>query len=237
MIDGSLYPMDIAKFIVDRNIRAAIFDMDGVLIDSEPFWQDVEVSVFQSVGVPLTAELAKSTVGLRVDEVTAHWFARFPWQHPSQDVVTDRIVQAIIERVRDTGQSKDGVDEAITLLRSLGCSLAVASSSYQSVIDAVLEKLNLARHFVAVHSAEHEPQGKPHPGVFLSTAKKLGINPRECLVFEDSPNGVAAAKAAGMYCIAVPDKAGSGGDSLSVADVIIPSLRAFASKRTEGTWE
>lgn len=102
--------------------------------------------------------------------------------------------------------------------------MAVASSSSPEIIDAVLSKLQLEQHMALTHSAVYEEFGKPHPAVFLNTAKKLAVSPSHCLVFEDSVNGVRAAKAAGMLCVAVPEPVSLQEPAFQEADLTIASL-------------
>jgi beta-phosphoglucomutase-like phosphatase (HAD superfamily) len=208
-------------------LQAVIFDMDGVLIDSEPLWQEAEIRVFSQVGIPLTAADVRRTMGLRVDAVVAYWFSRHPWLDPPQKTVEDAIVETVIALVKAVGTACDGVDELITLFKQRTIPLAIASSSPCKLIEAVLDKLSLRQHIPIIHSAEMEVRGKPHPAVYLTTAKKLGICPEHCLVFEDSPNGVLAAKAATMRCVAVPNAAVQDDPIFAIADLTIPSLKDF----------
>ncbi len=105
--------------------------------------------------------------------------------------------------------------------------MALASASYFKLINATLNKLELRDQFNVIHSAEIEPYGKPHPGIFLTTAKNLGVDPEFCLVFEDSLNGVIAAKAARMKCVCVPDPAFRNDTRFSIADIILNSLEEW----------
>jgi sugar-phosphatase len=206
---------------VDR--RAVIFDMDGVLVDSEPIWRRVEQDVLGPLGVPLDDERCRETMGLRVNEVVAHWYARYPWAGPSVSEVEAAILTGVIAETRAHGAARPGVEHALTLCRALGRRVALASSSYRVVIDAVLDHLGLADAFEVVHSAEHEERGKPDPGVYRTTAARLGVAPAGCTAIEDSPNGVRSAKAAGMACVAIPE-AGTDPARLLDADVVLGSL-------------
>jgi mannitol-1-/sugar-/sorbitol-6-/2-deoxyglucose-6-phosphatase len=210
--------------------RAAVFDMDGLLIDSEPFWWEAEQSVFAEVGVRLTDADCVQTMGLRVDEVVAYWAARRPWQGVPPERVAGRIVQRVIEFVRSRGEEMAGASRALSLCEGLGLRLALASSSAPEIIQAVLDRLRFAGRFEVVRSAAHEARGKPHPDVYLSACAGLGVPPADCVAFEDSPNGVRAARAAGMHCIAVPAHDLPGADVIaSLADVVLPSLEALAN--------
>ena len=207
---------------------AVIFDMDGVLVDSEPIWQDVEIEVLGGLGVPLTREMCAQTMGLRVNEAVQHWFDRYPWPGPTVDEVADQLVDGVVAAIGRRGQPKAGVAEAIAFLEAAGVRLAIASSSYYRVIDAVLDRCDLRSHFEVVHSAEDEENGKPHPAVYLSAAAKLGVDPQRCVAVEDSPNGVLSATRAGMACIAVPEPGTEGDDRFARADAVLASLIDFA---------
>jgi len=106
--------------------------------------------------------------------------------------------------------------------------MSIASSSHMDLIDAVVDTLKIRQDMQVLQSAEYEPYGKPHPGVYLSAAKALGYIPKNCLVFEDSPNGVLAAKAAQMMCIAVPSKDVKNDKRFVIADKVISSLEDFS---------
>jgi sugar-phosphatase len=215
-------------------LEAVIFDMDGVLIDSEPLWQDVEVEVYDALGVPLTRERCKETMGFRVNEAVAHWRARYPWEGPTNDEVAGRIVDDLIAAVRTRGGPKAGAAEAVAACAARVDKLAICTSSYYRVIDAVVEKCGLAGVFAVVHSAEDEDRGKPDPAVYRTTAAKLGVAADRCLAIEDSPNGVLSAKDAGMVCVAVPDPGLEAHAGFRRADLVLPSLTDLAALDDEG---
>lgn len=203
------------------NIHAIIFDMDGLLIDSEPFWQAAEMEVFQKVGIHLTLEMCLQTTGLRIDEVVQYWYKKQPWKGFSCKEIEQNIMEAVIHQVQINGKAQKGVFETLDFFQQKGLPMAIASSSYSIVIDAVVEKLNLKPYFEFWLSAENEPYGKPHPSVYIHAAQKLDMNPVNCLVFEDSLNGVIAGKAARMKVVAVPEIESS---KFAVADCVLDSL-------------
>lgn len=172
--------------------------MDGLLIDSEPLWQDAELSVFPSVGVPLTREMTAQTMGRRVDEVVNYWHKRYPWDQPTKKVIADRIVKKVIELILYQAVALDGAKEIIEQVAKLNIPIAIASSSSTDIINAVLKKIPVRKYVKVIHSAENEQFGKPHPAIYLHTAEKLGVDPKDCLAFEDSPNGTLSAKRAGI---------------------------------------
>ena len=205
-------------------LRAAIYDLDGLAIDSEPSWVEAEVSVMGELGVPLTPALCRQTTGMRLDEAVALWASRFAWQGPSVSQVRERIVARATALIVARAPAKPGLQESLRVMAEAGLRCAMASSSPVTLIRAVLEKLGLTSAFEVVASAEAEPFGKPHPGVYLSTAAALGVEPAVCVALEDSLNGVVAAKAARMRCIAVPDEWAEQDPRLVLADATVRSL-------------
>jgi sugar-phosphatase len=207
-------------------LQAAIFDLDGLLIDSEPLWQQAEIEVFGRLGLELTREQAEETLGIRSDEVVQIRHAQAGWDlaiDPLEEV-EERIVGAVRDLVAEVGEAKEGVEHAIDFCAAKGLALAVASSSPMIVIEAALDRLGIRDRFAVVYSAESEPVGKPDPGVYLSTARKLGVSPASCVALEDSPAGIEAAKAARMRCIVVPDRSVVGDSRLDRADLVLGNL-------------
>lgn len=208
-------------------IKAAIFDMDGLLINSEPFWQQAEITIFKKVNIHLTKEMCIQTMGLRIDEVVAHWHSLFPWTNISQEELQKEIIDAVIDQVQSNGQAMDGVHEILELLKGQNLKIALASSSFLRIIKAVIEKLKLSNYFSVVHSAEFEDYGKPHPAIYLNTAKQLGIPPTQCMAFEDSFNGLIAARAARMKAVAVPEQEHYHLSKFEIAHFKLNTLKEF----------
>lgn len=198
--------------------------MDGLLIDSEPLWVRAEMEIFGEVGVVLGEEDCAKTKGLRTDDVIAYWFTRRPWTEATPAEVEARLIARVAELVRREGRALPGVASAIDAARQDGRRLALASSSPLVLIEAALERLGLSSTFEVVQSAEKLPLGKPHPGIFLVTAERLGAPPVDCLVLEDSLTGVLAAKSARMTCIAVPFDHPTHDPRFVIADAILPTL-------------
>ena len=214
-------------------IKAVIFDMDGLLIDSEPLWREACIKVFTKLNVPLTIKRAQETMGLRVDEVVEHWYALYPWGNLEKEKVVAEIVDAVINLIKSKGEMMEGVHEIIDLFESQHMPMAIASSSSVAIINTVLDKINVREKMKVIHSAEHEPYGKPHPGVYITTAEKLGFLPTECLAFEDSPNGVLSAKSAKMKCVAVPELSSKNDKRILIADLVLNSLLDFKLETIE----
>lgn len=210
-------------------IKAAILDMDGLLIDSEPFWQEAEVATFRKVGIHLTTEMCQQTMGIRIDEVVDYYYRRYPWNPNkySRTAIREAVVEGVIKRIHLRGAPKPGVQYILEYLSGKEIKLALASSSDMKIIEAVLKKLNIQSYFMVIHSAEFEQYGKPHPATYLTTAEKLLVSPIECLCLEDSIYGLISAKAAKMQCVVVPDSSLRDDKRLGIADAVLPSLREF----------
>jgi mannitol-1-/sugar-/sorbitol-6-/2-deoxyglucose-6-phosphatase len=205
-------------------IRGVIFDLDGVLIDSEPLWREAEIELFGAVGVLLDDEDCRSTMGLRVDEVVDHWFARRAWVGPSPAEMVERVVGRVAELIAAQGRVLPGALDLVGRCRARGLAVGLASSSYRRLIDVALVRAGLQASFDTVQSAEHEDYGKPHPGIYLAAASALGCAPAQCLAIEDSLNGVVSAKAARMRCLAVPEQWPDYDPRLLLADRLVGSL-------------
>jgi sugar-phosphatase len=213
-------------------IEAVIFDMDGVLIDSEPFWKEAEIGIFNNLGVPLTEELCETTVGMRLADVTKLWHDKFPWdlnEHP-YELVNKKIIDRLLELIVEKGTLNKGVTGLFELFRSKGIKMAIASSSDKRIIDTVVDKFGIRENFSSIHSGESEKFGKPHPAIYLTTAKALGVSPKNCLVFEDSFYGIISAIAAGMKTAAYPEKTNFYNPKFDIADIKLRTLPDFTEE-------
>lgn len=211
-------------------IKAVIFDMDGLLLDSEPFWRRAQAYAFDTVGLTLSEDDMRQTMGRRIDEVVAHWYHERPWKGASQKDIEALIVDKVIELVKTEGAPLPGVKHVLEFFKSKAIPMAIASSSSGEIINAVVDTLNIRAYFAHTYSAEHESHGKPHPGVYITTASLLGVPPHRCLAFEDSPSGVLSAKAAKMLCVAVPASENKNHSYIQIADAVIDSLEQFDDK-------
>ncbi len=206
-----------------RTIAACVFDMDGVLIDTEPIWRDTEHDVFARVGIELSDAQLRETWGMRLEEVVDYRYRIRPWHGIRPRAVQRAIARAMVDHVRAHGVPMPGALEAIETARTLGLRIAIASSSSRELIDAVVDRLGIAEIVDAVCTADDEAKGKPDPAVYLSAARALDVVPTACVAVEDSPIGVSAAIAAGMRCIGVRSEGALAGD-ISHAHVVIDSL-------------
>ncbi len=206
------------------NTQLVIFDMDGLLIDSEPFWKMAEKEVFGKLGVHLTDDLLRQVMGFRLSEVVTYWYNYKPWPNPNFIQTETDVLACVKQLILQHANALPGLFEVLEYCKQHQYKIALASSSAMELIDVVVDKLNIRHYFDVIWSAQYEAYGKPHPGIFLSVAKQLEINPTNCLVFEDAINGVIAAKAARMQCIAVPEEISFNDPRFAIADGKVPSL-------------
>ncbi|MCB1175173.1 MAG: hexitol phosphatase HxpB [Leptospiraceae bacterium] len=205
-------------------IQAVLFDMDGLLVDTEAFWQSVEQECIQKVaGLTPQAEDFESTMGLRIDEVLDWWQLRFPDQITAQrkPVLLDCILSGVLARIQGEARALPGIQDLLEYLQERSIPLALVSSSHVRLIEAVLDRLDWRAVFRVIASAENEVHGKPHPAVWLTAAHKLGLNPVYCLALEDSVNGVISARAARMQCVAIPAPEQRGRGAFQAADLVL----------------
>lgn len=199
-----------------------LFDLDGLLIDSEPIWEAAKSEVFGPLGLHLTKKMQAETRGLRQRDMVAHWFKRASIQADPADV-EQQIVTAVCRRLRDV-VVMPGAEHAVAACARASRSMAVVSSSPVSVIRQALASTGLDQFFDAVFSAEDDGHGKPHPSAYLRAAAALGASPDECVVLEDSFNGVLPGAAAQMTVIAVPAAADRGDPRFAIATLVLDSL-------------
>jgi len=208
-------------------VEAVIFDMDGVIIDSEPFWKKAEKKVFSSVGVKVSDELSKITESMTTSDVTRFWYDKQPWETKTLIEVENEVVDHVELLIEQEGVAIDGVQDFLGKLKKRGHKIGLATNSPYRLISAVLKKLNIAGYFDALSSAEHELQGKPDPAIYLTVAGKLNAKPEKCIVFEDSYSGLMAAKYAGMKTIAVVAGHPVADTKYEIADAQIDNFSQF----------
>jgi len=216
-----------------RPIEAVVFDMDGVLVDSEPIWRAVEQEVFGGVGIDITEEDLFETMGVRVADVVERWHRRHPWDEPSREEIVETIVERVALAIERDGALNEEAARAVDYVAGLGLRLALASGSPMRLIQAVLSLGGLADRFEVVLTAEDEEHGKPDPAVYRSAARALGVAADRCLAVEDSINGIRSAKAAGMVCVAIPVSGVT--DGFEGADLVLGSITEFDDRVWTGT--
>ena len=206
--------------------RAAIFDLDGVLVDSEPLYADALNRVMVKEGVePLTEAESRSLIGTTVE---ATWNAIKEMRSLTKpfEYYVGIYSPTLIEIFREGLELQPGAMAAVQAVRDRGLPLGLATSSRRAWVDVKLEVAGVTGIFDAVVTGDEVQQGKPSPEIYLSVARLLGIAPSECLAIEDSPSGVASAAAAGMYTVAVRTESTAGLD-ISHANAVIDSLEQF----------
>lgn len=210
-------------------IEAFIFDMDGVIIDSEPIHFDEDMKTMHHLGASITMEQLEPYVGMTNPEMWVLIKQHYNLAQSVEEIINYQL-NAKIRHLQDIEIFPiTGIPELIDELKIRKIPIAVASSSPRRFIEEVLSKFKIAHEFNCIVSGEEVPKGKPAPDVYIEAAKQLNVNPRKCLVLEDSRNGIAAAKAAGMRCIGYVN-ANSGNQDLSTADFIIQSIDEILTK-------
>lgn len=208
-------------------IEAILFDLDGLMVDSEPHsiasWQ----AVLAKRGVQFDQNALDSVLGQRVVETASTAIRLFHLPERPEDLAQEK-VEYQIAHLNGNVQPMPGLIELLDWVDQSGLKKAVASSGLRRYIDAVLATTHVQDRFDVIISADDVINGKPAPDVFLAAARALNVPPENCLVLEDAPFGVQAAKAAGMMCFAVPN-AHSHALDLSLADRVVASLSEVKS--------
>lgn len=207
-----------------------IFDMDGLLIDTEPYWQQVERELMAGFDIHINHEMQKATIGLRADEQIEHWYNIKPWKTKSKAEVKLEFEHLLLNYFQESAQLMEGAKYILDFFYERKFTMALASSSSDELIEAFIGKFSFQKYFKSFHSAQHEEFGKPHPAVYLSTLKKLGKLPENSIAFEDSLHGLNAAIAAGIRTVAVPDKEHANQTGFQKADIVIKKLTDFKEK-------
>jgi HAD superfamily hydrolase (TIGR01509 family) len=208
-------------------LDTVIFDMDGLLIDSEPLWEEAGKETLKKFNVSLSAEQYHISTGLRSSEWIDHWFHHFNISMEHAAEAEAIIVQTAIEKIRLKATPMPGAHYIVEFFRKRNFKIGVASSSPLELINIVTRKLEIDNMVNAIASAEKLPNGKPHPQVFLNCAALLQSSPANCICFEDSFNGMIAAKAARMKCIVVPARNHQQEARWAAADLKLSSLLNF----------
>lgn len=220
---------------MSEKLKLVIYDMDGLIINSEPFWRQAEIKVFATVGLQLTEADCIQTTGFRFDEVIDFWYNRQPWIGKTKQQIHDEVIDEMENAITHYATEMEGVHESLEYFKSKGMRIALASSSAMRLIKATVKKLGIEKYFELLVSAEHETYGKPHPAVFLRTAETLGIRPDACLVIEDSFYGLLAAKAAKMKCAIIPDPSTFNEARFVIADWKLNSLKEIQNIQLNST--
>jgi HAD superfamily hydrolase (TIGR01509 family) len=204
-------------------ISAVVFDLDGVIVDSEQVWDEVREAYARETGGRYTDRATRDMMGMSSPE-----WSRYMAEALGVPGTPDEINAAIVERMLERyGEAPPIIDGAVDAVRRIASHVpvAIASSSNPELIDVVLRSSGLAGDFAAAVSSQEVPRGKPSPEVYLEAARRLGVDPARCGAVEDSHNGIRSAKAAGMRVVAVPNPHYPPDDeALALADVVVPSI-------------
>ena len=205
-------------------MEAFIFDMDGVIIDSEPLHSRVKMETFAHFGLPFDeGDLAQYMGRTSVDIFSDVLKKEHRTDVSVQEIVNYKHAHYLELAVGGALEAIPGSLELIARLRAAGVPLALATSSWRRVVDAILVQFDLTEAFASVISGSELPKSKPDPAIYRLSAEALGVDPRKCVVLEDTAAGVVAAKGAGMYCIGFRSPH-SGVQDLSRADEIVDDL-------------
>ncbi|SDR96187.1 haloacid dehalogenase superfamily, subfamily IA, variant 3 with third motif having DD or ED [Polaribacter sp. KT25b] len=199
-----------------------IFDMDGVIIDSEPFWRQAQIDILSNYNITITIDdCIKYTMGKRIDDVALTWCQLYSLKI-SPKLLAQEIISAVANLISQKGNAKIGLYELLDFLKENNFNIALATSSSLAIIEAVFKRLSIAHYFDVVCSADEEVYGKPHPAVYLRVVKKLGVKTRDCFILEDSVTGLIAAKAAAIKTFVIPEDTTD--PRFSLADHIFNSM-------------
>ena len=213
-------------------IEAVVFDLDGVLLDSEQVWDEVREELVKERGGRWHEQAQTEMMGMSSVEWSRYMHDELDLPEPPEEISAE-VVQRLDEVYRKRLPLIDGAREAVERLAARW-PLGLASSSNREVIDLVLDLSGLARYFRVTVSSEEVPRGKPAPDVYLEAARGLGVPPERCAAVEDSHNGIRSAKAAGMRVIAIPNQHyPPGEEALALADVTLGSLEELTPSIVE----
>lgn len=208
-------------------LDTVIFDIDGLLVDSEPLWHEAAEEVFAQYGIRMSEEQYKTTTGLRTREFVQWWFHYFQIGEQELKVAENRIIQLVLEKIARKATIMPGVPYIFDFFRQRSFRIGLATSSPVELIDLVVEMAGIGSYLQATSSASDLPYGKPHPQVYLNCASLLNSAPTACICFEDSFNGMIAAKAARMKCVVVPHVSQLKDERWGAADLKLSSLQNF----------
>lgn len=208
---------------------AAIFDMDGLLLNTDPeIWVKSMFEVAETNAVAVTRELLVHTKGLRIHEVTDFWNEYFKWENPDKArSVAEEIVDRVISNTHLEGFIMPGVSALLETLKAHDVPIGLATSSTRRMVDDLLSYFKIDHYFDVISTADNCKMGKPHPEVYLNCAAELGVLPWRCVAFEDSVNGMVAARAARMQVVVVPGPDQFDDPQFGLANKKVKSLTEF----------
>lgn len=211
----------------EKYMKAVIFDMDGVLVDSQPYHFKADIDTMAEYGVIKDQKFYESFAGTLTADRMRTLKEMFGLDVPVEEMTIKRENMILDIMGKEDIKPVLGIPEFLRSIKEKGLTTAVASSSDYKLINLILDRLKIAKYFDSVTSGSDVKRGKPSPDVFLLAAERIGIEPAECLVVEDSENGVKAAKAAGMKALGYINPT-SGKQDLSLADFITDDFKKIS---------
>jgi beta-phosphoglucomutase family hydrolase len=211
----------------EKYMKAVIFDMDGVLVDSQPYHFKADIDTMAEYGVIKGQKFYESFAGTLTADRMRTLKEMFGLDVPVEEMTIKRENMILDIMGKEDIKPVSGIPEFLRSIKEKGLTTAVASSSDYKLINLILDRLKIAKYFDSVTSGSDVKRGKPSPDVFLLAAERIGIEPAECLVVEDSENGVKAAKAAGMKALGYINPT-SGKQDLSLADFITDDFKKIS---------
>ena len=185
--------------------KAIIFDMDGLLVDSEPVWHQIETELIETHGYEYSPEVRDTGIGMRIDEFAAILQRHYPKLAASPAAIEAAITNRMLDLPPGRVKAMPGAEELVRYVAETGIPRAIASSSSQAIIDHFVRLMGWDELIPQRYSADSVARGKPAPDIYLHAARQIGVEPENCLALEDSRWGTQAALAAGMTCYTVPD--------------------------------
>ena len=211
-----------------KDSLAVIYDMDGLLIDSEPLWHIAEKKVFKTVGLELSTEDCLKTIGIPTREVIDYWFSIQPWKGKTVIQIEQELFLEIRKLMASEAKLMPGILDSLAYFKALNFKIGLASASPLDLIEIAINNLEISHYFDFFHSGTFEIHNKPNPAVYLTVARSINIPIEKCIIFEDSINGVKGAKASGAKVVAVPDSQFFENYEYEIADVKIKSMKEIS---------
>lgn len=204
-------------------MKAVIFDMDGVLINSEPIHVDIEMRFLKELGIDITRQEMTKFIGTSASDMWKILIDEYKIGHTPEWLVKElNVIKTRFFKENDL-HPIEGIKDLLDVLKSKEVKMAVASSSPMEHIEVIVDSLGIRDYFYSFVSGESFEESKPNPAIFLATADRLGVEPEECLVIEDSTHGIAAAKSAGMACVGY-DNPSSEHQVYEEADLVVDAI-------------